>query len=277
VTPLPEQPPADGAIRLFEVVSDYTIADPGQAVSLRWSFDGDSGAICEYVVPQPLTQTCYQDLPASGEMEIVIPEEARGAMGFYLYVQIPDRVEQELIILPLSTERGCEYEWFFTTAEYQFKPLMDCATTPASETRAQGQLFERGFMLRIDESGLDDEAWLFTFVPGDDPGSYSWGFDPVVDPWSSGMQEIDPSLTPPDGFYQPSRGFGMLWRSEIGHPTMGTEVLTLDGQQVLGWATTQVFEFDTVYQCYESTHGRLGACLMRGPNGEIITLQIPQQ
>jgi hypothetical protein len=276
VTPIPEQPAADGAIRLFEVVSEFTITDPGQTVTLRWAYDGESGAICQHVVPQPMTQTCYQDLPPSGEIEITVPLEARGAIGFYLYVQIPDAVEQELVILPLTAERGCEYEWFFTTAEYEFKPLMECATTAPTPLRPQAQLFERGFMVRLEDPAFGEEAYLITIVPHEIPTYYSLGFDIVSDDWEPGMQETDPTLSPPEGLYQPSRGFGMLWRGEIEHQIMGGAI-TLDGLEVLGWATSEVFEHDAFYQCYESTHGRPGGCMMQGPNGEIFSVQIPQQ
>ena len=65
----------------------------------------------------------------------------------------------------------------------------------------------------------------------------------------------------------------MLWRGEIEHRPMG-EAQTLDGEEVLGWATGNVFEYDTVYQCLESTHGRARSCFMGGPDGDILPMPV---
>ena len=48
-----------------------------------------------------------------------------------------------------------------------------------------------------------------------------------VDTWVAGMPESDPSIIPPAGYFQPTRGFGKLWREN------------LPIQQKLSWATTQ--------------------------------------
>ena len=47
------------------------------------------------------------------------------------------------------------------------------------------------------------------------------------DTWAAGMPEWDPSIVPPTGYYQPVRGFGKLWRENLGI------------QQKLSWATAQ--------------------------------------
>lgn len=273
VTPIAEQPPSgEGAIQLFEVLRTHNITDPGAAVTLRWAFDGASGTICERITPRPLSDTCYVDLPSSGSLEVTVPTEARGAIGYFLYAQTGEQVEDAMIIVPLSAERGCEYEWFFGAAEYEFKPLLECPVSEPTEIRPQAQRFEKGMMLRLEGAGLGEEAWLVTLVPHED-GGYSLGFQPVVDSWSPGMPEIDPALMPPDGFFQPSKGFGMLWRGEIEHLAM-SESQTLNGEEVLGWATGNVFEYDAFYQCFQGTHGRGLSCLMNGPDGTIVPMPV---
>jgi hypothetical protein len=127
-------------------------------------------------------------------------------------------------------------------------------------------------MLRLEGAELGEEAWLVTLVPHED-GGYSLGFQPVVDSWSPGMSEPDPTSMPPEGFFQPSRGFGMLWRGEIEHHPMGGPEI-LNGMEVLGWATGEVFEYDAVYQCFQGTHGRGRACLMSGPDGAILPMPV---
>ncbi len=55
-------------------------------------------------------------------------------------------------------------------------------------------------------------------------------------PWSSGDPESDPSITPPDGRYQPLRGFGKVWRDN-------TRV-----RDALGWALAPEQGFTSAYQ-----------------------------
>jgi hypothetical protein len=273
VTPLPEPPPSeDGIIQMFEVSSKTTIADPGMTVTLRWAFDGESGAICERITPRPLSDTCYPDLPSSGSLEVTVPAEARGAMGYFLYAHAGDQVKDALVILPLSAERGCEYEGFFGSADYAHQPLLECPISAPVEIRPQAQLFEKGLMLRLEGAGLEEGAWLVALL-SQEGDSYSLGFQPVLDAWTPGMPETDAALTPPQGLFQPSRGFGMLWRGEIEYIAMA-DVLTLDGAEVLGWATGNVFEYDAVYQCYQGTHGRGLACFMSGPEGQVLPMPV---
>lgn len=273
VTPIAEaQPAGEGTIRLFEVASEHPIADPGATVTLRWAFEGETGTICEQITPRPMTDTCYQDLPPSGALEVTVPAEAQGAVGYFLYVPAGQDVEQALAVLPLSAERGCEHEWFFSNAAYPLKPLLACPTSAPVEIRPQAQPFERGLMVRLQDPTLGEEAWLITLLP-QESGTYALGFEPVVDGWEAGMPETDPALAPPEGLLQPSRGFGMLWRGEIEYQPMG-EVMTLDGEALLGWATGSVFEYEGVYQCFEGTHGRGQSCLMSGPEGTVLPMPV---
>lgn len=46
------------------------------------------------------------------------------------------------------------------------------------------------------------------------------------DTFEEGEPESDPSLTPPEGLYQPIRGFGKVWREQLGGP-----------DAAIGWAT----------------------------------------
>ncbi len=46
------------------------------------------------------------------------------------------------------------------------------------------------------------------------------------DTWQEGQPERDPTLVPPAGLYQPIRGFGRIWREELGGP-----------DAAIGWAT----------------------------------------
>lgn len=57
-----------------------------------------------------------------------------------------------------------------------------------------------------------------------------------TDNWQEGDPVNDPLLTPPAGLYQPVRGFGLVWREEIGV------------RERLGWALSPEMAFDTAVQ-----------------------------
>jgi hypothetical protein len=74
------------------------------------------------------------------------------------------------------------------------------------------------------------------------------------DQWDSSMPESDPSIVPPNGLYQPVRGFGLIWQGL---------------KDTLGWATGPEVSFQVVYQCsvyrwHESN------CYYRDSKGRII-------
>ncbi len=95
---------------------------------------------------------------------------------------------------------------------------------------------------------------------------------PLLDSWEPGIPETDLALRPPEGLFQPSRGFGMLWRGEIEIPQMG-ESRTVDGLSLIGWATGRVFEYDARYQC-ESLNENFGFfnCHLELPDGRLSVL-----
>lgn len=57
------------------------------------------------------------------------------------------------------------------------------------------------------------------------------------DTWDESQPDHDPDIVPPEYFFQPVRGFGKLWREQLG----GVE-------SELGWATAQEYGYDTAIQ-----------------------------
>jgi hypothetical protein len=49
-----------------------------------------------------------------------------------------------------------------------------------------------------------------------------------ADTWQEGEPDHDPGLAPPEGLYQPVRGFGKVWRESLGGATAR-----------IGWATAE--------------------------------------
>lgn len=101
---------------------------------------------------------------------------------------------------------------------------------PAISSDAAEQHFERGTMIWVKEQ--DTIYVLFEDVPsGSERASTSF-----ADEWDESQPDHDPSLVPPDGLYQPVRGFGLVWRQN-------PEV-----RERLGWAVDQEIAFDTTVQ-----------------------------
>lgn len=65
------------------------------------------------------------------------------------------------------------------------------------------------------------------------------------DDWSEDQPESDPAIVPPDGLFQPIRGFGKVWRE---NPSV---------RQELGWALGPELAFESKIQQQES--GEVGA------------------
>jgi serine/threonine protein kinase len=79
------------------------------------------------------------------------------------------------------------------------------------------------------------------------------------DNWRDGDLVWDASIVPPAGFYQPVRGFGLVWREEAGV------------RDILGWATAEESSFGATFQPFEralliadDTTARLWALLSDG-------------
>ncbi len=83
-------------------------------------------------------------------------------------------------------------------------PELGCPLGPPSLVQMARQPFQRGQMIwRGDIQVIyvlqEDGSWLA-----------------FADTFEEGMPEIDPSIVPPQGLYQPIRGFGKLWREQLG-------------------------------------------------------------
>ena len=103
-------------------------------------------------------------------------------------------------------------------------------TTVVADVPVAEQVFERGRMFWIRHNL---QVWVM-IASEDDPNRGDWFcyFDIFVE----GEPELDPNQIPPDGLYQPRRGFGKLWRTKP------------DLQETLGWATTPEFELTSSYR-----------------------------
>jgi hypothetical protein len=102
-------------------------------------------------------------------------------------------------------------------------------TDVVADVQLAEQVFEHGRTFWIRHTR---QIWVMQASPDDPDGGDWFCYD---DTFEDGEQEVDPSLIPPLGMYQPRRGFGKLWRS---HPEI---------REGLGWALTPEFELTSSY------------------------------
>lgn len=101
-------------------------------------------------------------------------------------------------------------------------------TATAREIYVAEQVFQRGRMFWLQPTG---QIWVIIET---EPGVGIWQV--YEDEFVEGGVEFDPNIVPPEGLYQPVRGFGLIWR---GNPEVR------DG---IGWGTETELGFVTNYE-----------------------------
>jgi hypothetical protein len=108
-------------------------------------------------------------------------------------------------------------------------PVAGCPEGPAERVYMARQSFQHGQMIwREDTQTIyvmyNDGSWL----------NYE-------DTFEEGQPESDPALTPPQNLLQPVRGFGQVWREELGGPAA-----------TIGWATSPEAGVNATIQPWEN-------------------------
>lgn len=130
-------------------------------------------------------------------------------------------------------------------------------TTPTPDpfpTAVEGQIyvaeqrFEDGWMFWVEPVA---QIWVLSVEDGEDDEESQRVWSVYEDTFIEGEAEIDPEIVPPEGLFQPERGFGKLWREnpevreavgwaledELGHTTRyeyhaGGEVVENDDEEL---------------------------------------------
>jgi hypothetical protein len=141
------------------------------------------------------------------------------------------------------------YPWFFDN------PARECAATMLN-TWGTMQSFERGLMVWFQSYGetfilLDDGSVFKSYVEARDLAG-------VAEPG-----QPDPALVPPNGLFQPERGFAKFWRGMVpGYQWV---------REALGWATRPEEGYSAFYQCNERTD-ESARCYFSGPQDQVIAI-----
>ncbi len=108
-------------------------------------------------------------------------------------------------------------------------PLPPNFPTPVVEpVQVAEELFEHGRMFWLEPI---KQIWVLK-ITGEGHGTW----EVYEDTFKDGEPENDPSLVPPEGRYQPQRGFGKLWRESPGL------------REALGWGVTPEFGYVSQYE-----------------------------
>jgi len=223
--------------------ADVEIADPGQTILLTWTSYGATSGTLYWLLPTGQFGN-FWSVPPSGSMLYTIPETWRNFEHFMLYVNDAEgRTDSAYLNIPLT----CPDTWFFAPAP------ADCPASPPLYSAGAQQLFEHGVMLWV---GEEDRIYVIY----DDGGVGAWSA--FTDAWDEGDPIDDPGIVPPPGFYQPVRGFGLVWREQW------------NVRERLGWATAPEQGYGTAVQRtsrwkYNDTYIRAldGGTWRLGPEG----------
>jgi len=142
-----------------------------------------------------------------------------------------------------ETPGPCEYEYFFEPAP------STCPQGQPVNSFAAEQSFESGVMIWL-------EAFDSIYVFYKDEQLWQ-RFDDVFE---EGQPESDPTLSPPDGRFQPIRGFGKVWRE---HPEVRGR---------LGWAVGVELAFESAFQRQASDEIGDAVVFLRTFKGQVFAL-----
>ncbi|MBN1922454.1 MAG: hypothetical protein JW892_14500 [Anaerolineae bacterium] len=197
--------------------ADVEIADPGDTILLEWASSGATGATLYHLLPTGQFGNFWTVEP-SASMSYQIPETWRNFEHFFLRVDDDEGLwVQAYLNIPLT----CPDTWFFEPAPNE------CPAAPPLYSSGAEQPFEHGLMLWVGEQDA-------IYILFEDGGTLRWRT--VMDQWDEGDPVDDPSIIPPPGFFQPVRGFGLVWREEPGI------------RDSLGWATAPEQGYETAVQ-----------------------------
>lgn len=229
--------PAPGQ-QILSFTASATTLNPGESFTLAWQVASGEPYLCSVMATGQLG-TCAL-VPLTGSQQVTTRPEDRNFVQWMLFLDGPTGEVAESATVNVALT--CPDTWFFSPP-----PDNQC---PRAATRSGGavQRFQNGMMIWV--AGLDAIFVLYS----DSVFSPKWEY--LTDPWADGMAEEDPGIEPPAGFYEPVRGFGMVWRS----PSSGYVV-----RDRLGWATEPERGFETAYQCDSAP--KYNTCYLLGPDG----------
>ncbi len=226
---------AGPTIRYFK--ANVTEASPGDQITLEWDAPGATRGFL-YVERPDGSFEAPQEVYPKGTLVVRIDADAEDEARFTLSMlnNSGDQVEQKLA-LPLTGAAdsptgqsarlpGSANQWFFN-----FGPDSPPSSSPIWSWGAQ-QHYANGLMIWVE----DLREIYVLYGSGEER---RWESYP--DLYTDDMPELDESLSPPSGYQQPIRGFGLLWRST---PSVRDGLGWPWDDEVGAWTAVQLLETD---------------------------------
>ncbi|UCC63552.1 MAG: hypothetical protein JSV36_00390, partial [Anaerolineae bacterium] len=223
--------------------ADVEEADPGDTITLEWSSSGATAATLYPILPsEQLPQSGWKVAP-TGVYTYQISSDERNVSKFLLCVS--DEAKRDAC-MNLAVRLRCPVPWFFSPA-----PEV-CGSDPVLSHAAE-QHFEGGVMIWVENTiWVEEQKRIFVLYDDDQP-SPKWRT--FTDEWDEDEPNGDPTIVPPDGLYQPVRGFGKVWREHA------------QVRDRLGWAVDQETGFNTVMQ--GTTRFKYNSVYLRALDGDV--------
>lgn len=239
---LPPTHTATPAPQIYQFEINPQVIGPGGSVTVRWAANGEEAQLC-HVTQAGVTLAC-DAVALSGTRPYTFAVDQE--MDTLLELRVFDHDTQATASLLVSVVCPAE-EWFFA------QPPAGCPGTAVS-SNAAAQHFQHGLMIWVEET--DDIYVFFENSP-----SYRTYYDPLQT--TDNPPETD-DIQPPDGYYAPISGFGMVWRGEAPYAD--------DVRRLLGWALEPEYNFETRFQGNQSTYSP--TLYLLSPDDEILALDL---
>lgn len=236
--PLVRSDPPLPAILYFR--TDVTIADPGDTIQLEWSTSDSVTTTLYHLLPTGQFGE-FWNVAATGTMTYTISETSRNHTDFMLFAS---NAVGQWVGASLNIPLTCPDVWFFS-------PAPDiCPAAPALYSIGVEQHFEHGTMIWVQEQDM-----IYVLYEDD---QYTTKWEVYVDEWDEGDPIDDPNIVPPPGYYQPLRGFGLVWREQ---PFV---------RERLGWAVDLEGGYDTAVQ--RTSYAKYNDTYIRAQDGNVWEL-----
>lgn len=231
--------PTDVGLQIVRFSSISQAIAPGENVTLSWQVRGAS-EVNIYRIGLDGGRERRWPVENSGQITVSTNPSQLEEARFILIAEAGNNIAQDDLTIPVS----CGGQWFF-------EPSPDgCPAQPAEPTLQVEQRFEGGSMIWV-----GNYQQIFVFF--NDASQPQWL--QLNDNFKDGDQERDDSLVAPDGYSQPVRGFGLVWRT---NPNI---------RERLGWAIQPEGAYDGVIQVSGSVASPTNI-YMRNRDGGILHL-----
>ena len=236
-TPVPD----NNEPRIIQFAIDQPVfrPGPGETIDVIWNANSQDTEICFNYSPAAYREC--QHVPASGRLSHTLHADT-AVTNHWLNITIDAKNGERVVSQTEQILLRCQTAWFRDG-------LSDwCPSETATYRSAKAQWFEGGLIIVEDH---------YADVIFEEPGT------PCLSYKGLPLLQMDTShLVPPDGRYLPDGELGKLYLGQFPK----SEAI----RSRLGWATSELVEFNMQMQCEETPDGK-GQCFGLAPDGRVYS------